>query len=88
MTSTTVGNPGEIRYLTTSNTALATLQTQTKGNLASFAAVDSLFVNNNGLQVATNGSTATAGTSYVGTSDQFGTAGKPGKQVHWGCLGQ
>ncbi|MDO8314907.1 MAG: PEP-CTERM sorting domain-containing protein [Rugosibacter sp.] len=71
--STTTGGLGEVRYLTTSNTALATLQGQTKANLLSMSLVDALYVANP--QVGTNGSTATSGAAYVGSAS-FGTTGK------------
>lgn len=76
--SLSTGVPGDVRYFTTAapGTLLTTLQSQTKANLSNFSAVDSLFNNNNLLQTASNGSTATTGSAYVGSTDQFGTAGK------------
>ncbi|MDO9271481.1 MAG: PEP-CTERM sorting domain-containing protein [Rugosibacter sp.] len=72
----TNGTPGDVRYLTTSNTPLATLQGQTKSNLSLMIGVDSLFNAHNLLQTTSNGSTATAGAAYVGDGAAFGLAGK------------
>jgi hypothetical protein len=74
--SSTTGIPGEVRYLTTSNSTLTTLQSQTKANLAGFSGVDSLVNANNLLQTTSNGSTASAGAAYVGDGAAFGTPGK------------
>ncbi|MGB4766238.1 MAG: PEP-CTERM sorting domain-containing protein [Rugosibacter sp.] len=69
---------GDQRFMTTTNTALATIQQQSKANLSGFSTSDSVFTQNNLLPSHTTnaegGSTATSGTAYVGQS--FGTAGK------------
>lgn len=76
--SLTDGTPGDVRYLTTAapGTTLTAMQQQSKVNLQGFLGVQSLFDANNLLQETSNGSTATVGPAYVGSSDQFGIAGK------------
>ncbi len=80
-----IGNTA--RYLSTSTAPLATLQNQTKVNLQGFSLVDALYNANNLLQTAAsgqNGSTATAGAAYVGSSGSFGTAGTwQNKTIGW-----
>lgn len=67
--SLTTGVPGDVRYLTTSNTALATLQNQTRANLTQMSGVNLLFNANNLLQPnSIDGSTATSGQGYVGAT--------------------
>lgn len=72
------GTPGDQRFLTTTNTALATIQTQSNSNLFGFGLSDSTIVQNNFLPSHTTnadgGSTALSGLPYLGTT--FGTAGK------------
>ncbi len=68
---------GDVRYLTTSNDPLATLQTQTKFNLTGMSLVDGLFNANNLLQTnPIDGSTASAGQAFVNTYSSVGPAFK------------
>ena len=70
------GTLGDIRYLTTSNTALTTLQTQTKVNLQGFSLSDALFNGNNLLQPnPIDGSTASSGQAFAGDPANFGANG-------------
>ena len=79
--SLSAGVPGDLRYFTTSNTALATLQGQTKTNLANMAGVSGLFTANNLLQPnAIDGSTATSGAAFVGATAYTTT----GPAFKWG----
>lgn len=75
-----VQNGTTLRYLSTSNTALATIQNQSKANLSQFGLVDTLINNNNLLPTHTTNadgaSTASSGNAYVGNGASFGTAGK------------
>lgn len=73
----TSGSTTPIRYLSTSEQPLSTLQNQSKANLASFSVVDGLYNANNLLQAASglNGSTATAGAAYVGATNSFNVNG-------------
>lgn len=74
----TNGTPGDFRILSTTNTALTTIQTQSKANLTQFSLADSVITQNNILPSHTTnaegGSTAVSGTAYLGNN--FGTAGK------------
>ncbi|MDO8294100.1 MAG: PEP-CTERM sorting domain-containing protein [Gallionella sp.] len=87
------GTPGDTRYLSTAapGTTLATMQNQTKANLAGFSAVKDLYDGNNSLQATENGSTATSGFAWVGDGGSFGNAGKwrnKSSWVTWADVGQ
>lgn len=78
--SVTNGTPGDLRYFSTSSSTLATVQNQSKANMAGFSLSDNVFSQNNLLPSHTTnaegGSTATSGLAYVGNGGTFGTAGK------------
>ncbi len=76
-----VGSDGTpIRYLTTvvAGTALDLVDNQTKANLGSFSGVDNMLNFHSAAQAASNGSTASSGTGYVGTAFGLGTAASRG----------